>query len=165
MNRIVTIIVLCYNHEKYIHDTLDSILNQTYSDIQILINDDCSTDNSWDIVLSYKELLSQKYKDVSIQRNNQNLGITKSLNNALRKAKGEVIKLIAGDDFLECTYVERVAAAIFSGADTVMTNAYYVADGSTYEEPQIIGLVYKTNPMTCSKRLFERIYEFNCRRC
>ena len=161
MKKTATIIVLCYNHEKYIRDTLESILNQTYSDIQILINDDCSTDNSWSIVLSYKEILSKKYKDISLHRNNQNIGITKSLNNALKKAKGEVIKLIAGDDFLECSYIENVADAIFAGANTVMTNAYYVSDGSTYEKPQIMGLVYKTNPMVSNKRLFERIFAFN----
>ena len=161
MNRIITIIVLCYNHEKYIRDVLESILNQTYTDIQILINDDCSTDNSWNLILSYKEILSQKYKDISLHRNNQNLGITKSLNNILQKAKGDVIKLIAGDDFLERSYIESVSAAFLTGADAVMTNAYYVSDTSTYEKPQIIGPVYKSDPTQSSKRLFERIFEFN----
>lgn len=161
MDKLVSIIVLCYNHQRFILDNLSSIANQSYKNIQLLINDDCSVDNSWDMIISYENYLKSVFSDVQVNRNQHNIGITKSLNNMIRKAKGDIVKLIAGDDFLDCHYVERIVKAFSGGSDVVMTNAYYVADESTYGNPKIISKVFTSDPMVSKGRLFNRVFEFN----
>ena len=51
----VSILIPAYNHEKYLKETIDSVLNQTMSDFELLITDDCSTDNTADVIRSYSD--------------------------------------------------------------------------------------------------------------
>ena len=58
---LVSILVVVYNHESYIDDCIQSILNQTYRNLEIIIADDCSTDNSFQKAMSWKEKLQQSF--------------------------------------------------------------------------------------------------------
>jgi len=93
---LVTVICTCYNHEKYILDALNSVTTQEYQNIQLIIVDDYSTDNSKDIILKW---LAQK-SDVTFIQNKINLGITKSFNNAYKHANGDYLIDLAADDML-----------------------------------------------------------------
>ena len=95
-NPLVTIICLSYNHEKFVVETLNSVMNQNYSPIELIIVDDCSLDASKSIIEDW--LLS--HSDVRFIANEVNLGNTKSFNNALKIAKGECIIDLAADDLL-----------------------------------------------------------------
>ena len=74
MNKKVSIIIPCYNNEKYVEEAVNSALNQTYRDIEIVIVNDCSTDNSRDVILNIvsqnnniKFIDNTKDKDISIK--------------------------------------------------------------------------------------------------
>ena len=95
-NPLVTIICLSYNHEKFVVETLNSVLNQNYSPIELIIVDDCSSDITKSIIEDW--LLS--HSDVRFIANEVNLGNTKSFNNALKIAKGNYIIDLAADDLL-----------------------------------------------------------------
>ncbi|MHC0440881.1 glycosyltransferase [Flavobacterium sp. 3-210] len=95
-NSLVTIICLCYNHEKFVAESLLSALNQDYSAIEIIIVDDFSTDNSRDVI---KKFLVD-YPQIQFIENEINLGSTKSFNKALKLAKGDFIIDLACDDVL-----------------------------------------------------------------
>ena len=56
-NHLVSVLVPCYNHENYVQDTIRSIIEQTYSNIELLVIDDGSTDNSFNKILEMKELV------------------------------------------------------------------------------------------------------------
>lgn len=81
-----------YNKEKYIQKSIDSILNQTYEDFELIIIDDASTDKSVEIIKNYKD------KRIVFLQNEKNLGIAKTRNLALEIAKGEYIALLDADD-------------------------------------------------------------------
>lgn len=95
-NPLVTVICLCYNHTDFVLESLRSVLNQQYKNIELLIVDDCSTDNSKSVI--EKWLLD--YPQIPFIANETNLGNTKSFNNALKIAKGEYIIDLAADDVL-----------------------------------------------------------------
>ena len=95
-NPLVTIICLSYNHEKFVVETLNSVVNQNYSPIELIIVDDCSSDATKSIIEDW--LLS--HSDVRFIANEVNLGNTKSFNNALKIAKGNYIIDLAADDLL-----------------------------------------------------------------
>ena len=89
---LVSIIMPNYNGAKYIKETLDSVLTQTYTNWEVLFVDDYSSDNSIDIVNSYNE---PRFK---VFRNEKNKGAAASRNYALREAKGKWIAFLDADD-------------------------------------------------------------------
>lgn len=93
---LVTIICLCYNHEKFVVESLFSAIHQDYPLIEVIIVDDFSTDNSKEVI--QKWLVD--YPEIEFIANETNLGSTKSFNNALKLAKGDYIIDLACDDIL-----------------------------------------------------------------
>lgn len=90
----VSVIMSVYNSEKFLKESVASILNQTFSDFEFIIIDDCSTDNSLTIIKAFAE----KDSRIKIIRNSENIGLTKSLNKALSLAKGKYIARMDADD-------------------------------------------------------------------
>lgn len=88
----VTIIMPVYNCEKYLHEAIESILNQTFKDFELLIINDGSKDRTNKILQSYQDLR------IVVINNERNLGIVKSLNKGLKLAKGEYIARQDADD-------------------------------------------------------------------
>jgi len=104
---LVTVICTCYNHEKYILDALNSVITQEYKNVQLIIVDDYSRDNSKEIILKW---LAQN-PDVTFIQNKINLGITKSFNSAYKFANGDYFIDLAADDILlpKCIYLQLEA--------------------------------------------------------
>lgn len=94
VNPLVSIITPVYNCEKFIEETINSVLNQTYTNWEHLIVDDCSTDNSWQIILKY----SQKDKRIRPFRLDKNSGAGIARNYAIKNAQGKYIAFLDSDD-------------------------------------------------------------------
>ena len=94
----VTFFIIAYNQEKYIADAIKGALAQDYSNMEIIISDDCSTDNTWSIIQdSVAGYLGEKR--IRLNRNEQNLGIREHVNKVLYElANGDIIVFAAGDD-------------------------------------------------------------------
>lgn len=88
----VSVIMPVYNAEKYIYKSIHSILNQTLSDIELIVVDDCGTDNSMDIVRSFKD------SRIKILKNKKNMGIAFSRNRAINASNGKYIAIMDDDD-------------------------------------------------------------------
>lgn len=99
----VSIIVPVYNLDKYISQTLDSILNQTYSNIEIIVVDDGSTDNTGKIVDEYER---QHTRIKCLHKRNE--GVTKARLEGLRYAKGEWVGFVDGDDIIDAQMYEKL---------------------------------------------------------
>lgn len=102
MSKLVSIIISCFNQEKFITDAIMSAENQTYKDIEIVFIDDCSTDGSLEVVNELKK----KYTNIVVLKNETNLGVVDSRNKAIDVAKGFYILPLDGDDTIEPTYIE-----------------------------------------------------------
>ena len=104
----ISVIVSVYNTEKYIEKCLDSLLNQTYSNIEIVVINDCSTDGSLKILKKY----AKKYDNMILIENKENKGLSYSRYVGLEKATGEYIGYIDSDDYVDSTYYEQMMKAI-----------------------------------------------------
>jgi glycosyltransferase involved in cell wall biosynthesis len=102
MKPLVSIIVPVFNVEEYLDDCINSILNQTYKNIEVILVDDGSTDNSGKIC----DLLGQKNNKVKVFHNNNN-GVSYTRNYAIRMTTGKYILPVDGDDIIADTYVEK----------------------------------------------------------
>lgn len=97
--RILSIIVLTYKHDKLLFETLDSVLNQDYSYIQLIVAEDGAKEFDVDAVKNFVSAnANSNLIDCQILHPNTNYGTVKNLNKALARAQGEFIKIIAGDD-------------------------------------------------------------------
>ena len=103
LNDTVSIIVPIYNKEKYLEKCLDSILGQTYRDLEIILVDDGSTDNSLAICQRYAE------KDPRIKiYHKPNGGVSSARNLGLEKSTGKYISFVDPDDFIHSEFIERL---------------------------------------------------------
>lgn len=90
----VSVLMSCYNSQANVGRAIESILNQTYEDFELLICDDGSIDNTYETISEYKSL----DKRIKIFKNKKNIGLTKSLNNLINEAKGVYIARQDDDD-------------------------------------------------------------------
>jgi glycosyltransferase involved in cell wall biosynthesis len=104
---IVTIIVITYNSSKYILETLESSKNQSYKNIELIISDDGSTDDTVELCEEWVSKNRFKFVNVAIIRAIKNSGIPGNCNRGVKASKGEWIKLIAGDDILCPSCIEE----------------------------------------------------------
>lgn len=94
MQNLVSIITPNYNCARFISQTIESVLAQTYTDWEMLIVDDCSTDGSYEIALEY----AAKDSRIKVFRNEQNSGAAISRNRAIEESKGEYLAFLDSDD-------------------------------------------------------------------
>ena len=100
-----SIVMICYNQEKYIRKALDSVLNEQVKPYEIVIGDDCSTDGTRAILEEYRS----KYPEiVKLVLNEKNLGIFANFNNVAPKATGDVISILSGDDWYKPKVLENM---------------------------------------------------------
>lgn len=97
---LVSVVVITYNSAAFVTETLDSIARQTYSNIELVVSDDCSRDDTVEVVRQWMEKNRERFAGCVIRAGEENLGIPKNLNAGIRKASGRYIKIIAGDDLL-----------------------------------------------------------------
>lgn len=118
LNPLVTVITVTYNSSKYVRSAIESILASSYTNFELIIGDDASSDNTWEIV--------QKYKDTRIvaYRNESNLGEYPNRVKAIHQAKGEYLIFIDGDDMIYPHGLEYVTTAITKYPDSGMLLMY-----------------------------------------
>lgn len=103
---LVSIICLCYNHEKYVVECLESIINQSHQPLEIFIVDDFSTDKSVEVIEKWLE----NYPEIIFFKNSSNIGNTKTFNSILSKTTGDYVLDLAADDVLMPNFFELLIA-------------------------------------------------------
>lgn len=128
----VTLIIPIFNVEKYVAEAIESAINQTYENIEIILVDDGSTDNSGKICDSY---LEKDNRIKVIHKNNG--GLSDARNAGLNSMTGEFVMFLDGDDFLEKDAIEKMKQAIVEkNADYVIGNYINATEeGEKWENP------------------------------
>ncbi|RNI29589.1 glycosyltransferase [Rufibacter immobilis] len=134
---LVSIICLCYNHAPFLHEALDSVLAQTYPNVEVLVVDDCSTDQSVSIIETYV----QRHPQIKFIRHAQNQGNCASFNEVLQLSQGEFIIDFATDDVL---HPERVTRQVEAFLQLPASYGVVYTDAELIDEQGVsLGFFYK----------------------
>lgn len=139
---LVSVCIPAYNSAAYIKETIDSVLRQTYENIELIVCDDLSSDNTVEVIESISD------SRIRLVRNQNNLGMSGNWNNCLSHCSGEFIKLLCADDVLAENAVEKEAealiqnpSAVLSCSDTQLFDSEGKPKGKYRRYPKATGLV------------------------
>ncbi|WP_439881601.1 glycosyltransferase family 2 protein [Pontibacter sp. MBLB2868] len=128
---LVTVICLCYNHERFLIEALDSVLHQTYPHLEIIVVDDMSIDGSAAIISEYV----QQHPEIKYIRTGRNMGNCAAFNMGWRTSKGAFVLDFATDDVLLPDRVAQQVKAfsqLGNSYGVIYTDAEYITDNGTY---------------------------------
>ncbi len=155
-NSLVSVLIPVYNREEYIYETVKSALNQTYKNIEIIVVDNKSTDNTWKIL----NQISSMDNRIKIFQNDSNIGPVRNWKRCVDEASGEYGKILWSDDLIAPDFLEKTipflknkdvgfvitGTEIFiDGTDKKSLN-YFIGDTATYDsEKYIKGVLFNGN--------------------
>ena len=155
MEKLISVIIPCYNSEKCIRKCLDSVLSQTYRNLEILAIDDGSTDNTAAVLDEYAKADSR----ISLVRQ-PNCGAGAASNRGIGLSRGELIAFVDHDDWLEPSMYERLHAAMTAaGADMAVCNFNLVYSDIVKE------CYSKTNQRDMALDIHDDVYGYFARCC
>ncbi|HEM4130169.1 TPA: glycosyltransferase [Streptococcus suis] len=161
----VSIIVPVYNTEDYIGECIESILNQSLTDIELILVNDCSTDRSLDILRKYEQIDSRIHIIDSISKT----GVGEARNKGIERASGQYISFVDSDDFLKKDMFEKLyQKALTDKADLVLCDTgTFSSDGREksvwykpiYGKAQLKDIFHNTQPTArmVAKELIDKI--------
>ena len=115
---LVSVIILTYNSSEYVLETLDSIKAQTYNNIELIVSDDCSQDDTVQRCIEWVHKNEKRFVHCKLLNIDRNLGTSANCNRGVMNSKGEWIKLLAGDDLLLPNCIEDNVMYIQNNPDT-----------------------------------------------
>ncbi len=120
----VSVCIPTYNYGRFISDAMDSALLQTFRDFELVVVDNCSTDNTKEIVERYAAFDGR----IKFFSNEANLGMVENWNRCLQHASGEYVKILCADDLLEPTCLEKSVSVLDNYPDVaIVTSARRIA--------------------------------------
>lgn len=151
-NPLITVIIICYNQVEFIPDALNSVLNQTYQHVQIIVADDHSTDGS----VKLWEELSSKYGFIFLS-SEINIGLNNNILRTLPFVKGEYVSILASDDFIALNKLEIQSSYLIQNGDDGVYAKGFTKFGN---EEKLIELnpVFATNNR---KRILDYVYRYD----
>lgn len=128
MNRLVSVVTVFHNRGGHIASSIGSLLNQTYRNLEIIVVDDGSTDDT----VAQLAKLNDSRLDIRVQ---ENIGFTKSIEAAVRSAKGEIVAIHGSGDISAPTRIERQLNALDSNSTVVVTGCLVTTETDTIRPP------------------------------
>lgn len=113
---LVSVLIPAYNHENYIQETIESIINQTYPNIELIIFDDGSKDKTWEKITELKPKCENRFVKIHFETK-QNEGTCITLNKLLKLSSGEFVYIIASDDLTKPQAIEKEVKFLQNNSD------------------------------------------------
>lgn len=162
--KLVSIISPCYNGEKYIPYYLDSVLNQTYNNIELLFVDDASTDNTLEVVNSYKEKFEARGYKLRIFSLEKNSGQAAAINRALTEYNGEYVEWMDSDDIFLPEAIEKKVDFLEKNPDCGFAlNKGYIVNSDNLDE--IVGILGRNKPEGKDDLFYDYLFGGNVTFC
>lgn len=117
---LISVVVITYNSSKYVLDTLESVKKQDYSNVELIVSDDCSTDKTFNICKKWVDENKSRFGRAVVVQTEKNGGICVNYNRGLREVQGEWVKYIAGDDILLPNCISTFVSSCATCNDKIM---------------------------------------------
>ena len=133
---LVSILTPCYNHSIYLEDYLKCVIAQDYENIELIIVDDNSSDDSIKVIERYSKSLNCRFVRFLLIKNETNKGVTKNCNLLLKKANGKYVRILASDDLLERTAIRECVEHLekHPEAFACINNGFVVKESFRYDD-------------------------------
>lgn len=115
---LVTVCIITYNSSEFIIEALDSVFDQTYQNIELIVSDDCSKDSTVDVCRKWMSEHANRFVHAEVVTFEKNTGVSANCNRGVRKGSGVYVKLFAGDDKLLPNCIEDNVGYILEHTDT-----------------------------------------------
>ncbi len=144
MELLITIITPCYNAQQFLKETAESVFTQTYSNFEWIIIDDCSTDNTWDLLTE----LSNLDPRIKLFKNEKNSGVAFSRNRGIENSSGAYIAFLDADDIWFSTKLEQQMDMLLKSDSSFCFTAYKIInENGSYKKTYHIPLTLDFNEM------------------
>ncbi len=154
---LVSIVLITYNSSKYVLETLESVKNQVWENIELIISDDGSTDDTTVICSNWLEKNKERFHNVQLITVAKNTGIPSNCNRGLRAVKGQWIKTISGDDILlnHCISDNIHYARRFPEASFIVSDVQEIDENSVTLRDKVIneGVIFIAGMTSAKKQL------------
>ena len=134
VNDLVSIVVVTYNSSPYVIETLESVKQQTYQNIELIVTDDSSTDDTIAKATKWIDDNSQRFTNVKIVITTQNGGISKNCNQGYKNTQAEYLKFIAGDDLLLQNCIQDNVDFVINNTDASIVFSDMILFGENIED-------------------------------
>lgn len=161
---LVSVTVITYNSSKTVLETLDSIKAQTYQNIELIVSDDCSTDNTVELCRNWIEQNKERFVRTELLTVEKNTGVAGNCNRAGVACRGEWGKGIAGDDILMPNCIGDCMDYVIEHPDTIYLFGKQKAFGASEERCKEIDAVfdYTFFNLTKEQQLHRLVFDGNC---
>ncbi len=163
MNVKISVVVPVFNMERYLKKCIDSICRQTFEDIEIICVDDCSTDNSWNLL----QELERSDPRIRIYRHSENLGLGGARNTAIKLARGDYLASVDSDDYIAENMLEKLFIAAKENDSCIVVCGFHrvAEDGSMLKSQKfkVNNLVNENNSLdifsTCNPAFWNKLWK------
>lgn len=162
---VISIVVITYNSSKYVLETLESIKDQTYPNLELIVSDDCSTDDTVKLCTEWIENNKERFVRTQIIVSNENMGVAANCNRAEDACQGEWVKIIAGDDLLLPNCIQDYMDVVSKNKDAVYVfGKIQVFGGDEHLRTMFLESVfdYSFFHLTIEQQLERLLYKGNC---
>lgn len=163
MNSLVSVVVVTYNSSPFIVETLESVLDQSWKEIELIITDDCSKDDTVEICRQWLKENGQRFSCCEMITSEKNTGVPANANRGLHIAKGGWISFLAGDDTLKPRCIEDNLLWLSSHNDVRVLFSFVEIYNNTFESQNLVGTTpgnpYNPNGIMAPDRSAESQYK------
>ena len=162
----ISVVTASYNYQDYIKEAVQSVLDQTYKDWELIIVDDCSTDNSVEVIKSFKD------ERIKLFINEKNLGLKETVKRGIENATGEWVVFLESDDILTPDYIEKKVeiAKKYTDINLIFNDCEFFGDENKVNDFNLalkktrIILSKKNYPQNLFYNVFQsnKIFTFSC---
>lgn len=156
---LVSIVVITYNSSKYVLETLESAKAQTYQNIELIVTDDCSSDNTVAVCEKWIKENKERFVRTELITVTKNIGITPNCNRGVKAAAGEWVKVIAGDDILKSLCLDIFISSIDDNSNIIVSELLeFICSKDFYSNEQMEGNMI--NPIFINLNTPEKQFEY-----
>ena len=163
---IVSVIITVYNKKKFIEKTLESVLNQSFKNIEIIVIDDCSTDHSDQII---KNFIKKNKLKIKFIQNHKNQGVSFSRNLGFKKSSGQFVAFLDGDDYYLKNFISKCLGKFDRNIDIVhcswfrvnkfyqVKSKYFAPNPDDYLKDLLMGNIFAPSSMLFKRKVINKV--------